>query len=44
MSHGRAMLAALAFALGCAGQSDAIARGQRYYEENQFERALARYE
>jgi hypothetical protein len=40
MSHGRAALA-LALALGCAGQSDAIARGQRYYEENQFERALA---
>jgi hypothetical protein len=25
----------------CAGHSDAIERGQRYYEDNQYERALA---
>jgi hypothetical protein len=31
------MLAALA----CAGQGDALARGQRYYEDNEYERALA---
>jgi hypothetical protein len=28
-------------ALACAGQGDALARGQRYYEDNQYERALA---
>lgn len=28
-------------ALACATHSDALARGQRYYEENQYERALA---
>jgi hypothetical protein len=28
-------------ALGCAGYGDAVARGQRYYEDNQYERALA---
>lgn len=27
--------------LSCAGHSDAIERGQRYYEDNQYERALA---
>lgn len=27
--------------LACAGHSDAIRRGQRYYEDNQYERALA---
>jgi hypothetical protein len=31
----------LSSALGCAGHSDALARGQRYYEDNQYERALA---
>lgn len=31
----------LALVFGCAGSSDAIARGQRYYEDNQYERALA---
>lgn len=31
----------LSSALGCASQSDALARGQRYYEDNQYERALA---
>lgn len=28
-------------ALSCASHSDALARGQRYYEDNQYERALA---
>lgn len=27
--------------LACAGYGDALARGQRYYEDNQYERALA---
>lgn len=27
--------------LACAGHSDAVERGQRYYEDNQYERALA---
>jgi hypothetical protein len=31
----------LALVLACAGTSDAMARGQRYYEDNQYERALA---
>jgi hypothetical protein len=31
----------LSSALACAGHSDALARGQRYYEDNQYERALA---
>src|SRR5690606_15022503 len=44
LSAGRAALASAALAsaaLGCATHSDALARGQRYYEENQYERALA---
>jgi len=28
-------------ALACGSQSDALARGQQYYEDNQYERALA---
>jgi hypothetical protein len=32
---------ALASPLACAGYSDALARGQRYYDDNQYERALA---
>ena len=32
---------ALSTSLACAGHSDAIERGQRYYEDNQYERALA---
>jgi len=31
----------LAAAVACASYSDALARGQRYYEDNQYERALA---
>jgi len=27
--------------IACAGESDALRRGQRYYEDNQYERALA---
>ena len=40
---GAAMLAVvgLSSALGCASYSDALSRGQRYYEDNQYERALA---
>jgi hypothetical protein len=38
-------MALMSMALGslaaCAGHSDALARGQRYYEDNQYERALA---
>ena len=41
MKTGGAGLCVLALVLGCAGSSDAIARGQRYYEDNQYERALA---
>jgi hypothetical protein len=41
MNGGGARLCSLALALACAGTSDAIARGQRYYEDNQYERALA---
>jgi hypothetical protein len=32
---------ALCSALACASYSDALARGQRYYEDNQYDRALA---
>lgn len=32
---------ALACAPSCAGHADALARGQRHYEDNQYERALA---
>jgi hypothetical protein len=32
---------ALLGALSCAGYGDALARGQSYYEDNQYERALA---
>jgi hypothetical protein len=38
---GRVAPVILSSALGCASQSDALARGQRYYEDNQYERALA---
>jgi hypothetical protein len=31
----------LAMSAGCAGQSDALTRGQRYYEDNQYEKALS---
>jgi hypothetical protein len=31
----------LSSALACTSYSDALARGQRYYEDNQYERALA---
>jgi hypothetical protein len=31
----------LASAASCAGQSDALTRGQRYYEDNQYEKALS---
>ena len=41
MNASGARLAILALVLACAGTSDAIARGQRYYEDNQYERALA---
>jgi len=41
MNTGGARLWILALVIGCAGASDAIARGQRYYEDNQYERALA---
>ena len=41
MNASGARLWILALVLGCAGTSDAIARGQRYYEDNQYERALA---
>lgn len=41
MNAGGARLCCLALVLACAGASDAIARGQRYYEDNQYERALA---
>lgn len=41
MSGGASRLVAFALALGCASNADAIARGQRYYEDNQYERALA---
>jgi hypothetical protein len=37
LSSGWAVFAALS----CAGYGDALARGQRYYEDNQYERALA---
>ena len=48
-SAGRAALASAALAsaalasaaLACASHPDALARGQRYYEDNQYERALA---
>jgi hypothetical protein len=40
-SRSRVIGIALWTALGCAGHSDAIERGQRYYEDNQYERALA---
>jgi hypothetical protein len=32
---------ALASSVSCAGQSDALMRGQRYYEDNQYEKALS---
>lgn len=41
MNAGGAGLWLVALVLACAGTSDAIARGQRYYEDNQYERALA---
>ena len=41
MNVGGAGLWILALVLACAGTSDAIARGQSYYEDNQYERALA---
>ena len=41
MNAGGAGLVLLALVLGCASNTDAIARGQRYYEDNQYERALA---
>lgn len=41
VSAGRAAAVGLCLTLGCASQSDALARGQRYYEDNQYERALA---
>lgn len=41
MRVGGAVLVVLALVAGCASSSDAIARGQRYYEDNQYERALA---
>ena len=31
----------VASVMACAGESDALRRGQRYYEDNQYERALA---
>jgi hypothetical protein len=31
----------LASAASCAGQRDALTRGQRYYEDNQYEKALS---
>jgi hypothetical protein len=31
----------LLMSLGCTGNRDAMTRGQRYYEDNQYERALA---
>jgi hypothetical protein len=37
---GRATLVTVSM-LACASHSDALARGQRYYEDNQYERALA---
>jgi len=36
-----ALAAALLALCSCSGNHDALARGQRYYEDNQFERALA---
>src|SRR5687768_4218769 len=41
MSARRALLATAWLALSCAGYADALTRGQRYYEDNQYERALA---
>jgi hypothetical protein len=38
---GRATLVSLSMAFACASYSDALERGQRYYEDNQYERALA---
>lgn len=39
--HIALMSVALACLSSCAGHADALARGQRYYEDNQYERALA---
>jgi hypothetical protein len=44
VSRGRAALllgVVLASTARCAAQSDAITRGQRYYEDNQYEKALS---
>jgi hypothetical protein len=43
VSRARAALfgAGLAAVAGCAGVSDALGRGQHYYEDNQYEKALS---
>ena len=38
---GRTTLALLALLLSCSGQRAALERGQRYYDDNQYERALS---
>lgn len=43
LRRARSWLCALAFAgsIACTGSREALSRGQAYYEENQYERALA---
>lgn len=40
-SNARGALVVFALLLGCGGERAALLRGQRYYEDNQFERALS---
>jgi hypothetical protein len=41
LAHGGAGLLLGLLGLSCTGNLDALMRGQRYYEDNQYERALA---